>query len=792
MKKILLLMGALGLFNYAQAQTSETQTFIYDELEYTVTGENTVGLSDACDLPEVIIPETVTYEGKTYTVTSIMDHSFNYNDVTTKVVMPNTITEIEYCGMYGAEAVTEMQISENLTKLGDYAFAYMESIPSITIPDGVTEIPGSCFYMNKSMKTLSLPDGIKSIGSGCFYKAGLTEFTFPEACDSLGNNLFQYAQLTKVTFNANIRVMGEGIFRQCESLSTVDWSAVTKLKKLPDFLFDQCTSLTGTITIPACVESLGVGVFGSTGVSEFAVAAGNTALTAIDGILYSADKSLLYAFPPKSAMTEVTVADGCLGISGGAFDGATAVTKVTLPDGIRAFDDNAFLNCKALTEINFPESLVYMGTYALAGSGLTEVTLPEGMNIIYEGLLAQCPNLTKVTIPSGIEIIDMYAFRASEKLANVTCLGAIPAELNYYESYDYPFYQISEDAVLHVPAGTADAYRSAGWTDGFSEVVDDMPAIFVPTTFNPADGAELKTLEKILITFPEAVTIAERNPEAKFYKGSELTGDLIEPDSNWLATDEDDNTVGIVGLDYDSYNQSFSLEAGEEYTFVIPAGTFQNAAGDKNQKIVLHFVGYTPVAITYESIDPADGSELEQLGAIEINFGQNITSIDPNPDIVLRKGNAETGEEIQPDDRWMMNANGQTLTVFAADMDGYTTPIALDGGENYYLNIPAGIIRNDNGDENAAFTIHYVGKQTVGINDAIADNCMILTSGNTIDIRLGSLENCDIRIFNTTGQLLDSVYGASGNVTVDAPTNGILLVNIKSSNDNRTFKVIIK
>ena len=143
MKKILLLMGALGLFNYAQAQTSETQTFIYDELEYTVTGENTVGLSDACDLPEVIIPETVTYEGKTYTVTSIMDHSFNYNDVTTKVVMPNTITEIEYCGMYGAKAVTEMQISENLTKLGDYAFAYMESIPSITIPDGVTEIPGS-------------------------------------------------------------------------------------------------------------------------------------------------------------------------------------------------------------------------------------------------------------------------------------------------------------------------------------------------------------------------------------------------------------------------------------------------------------------------------------------------------------------------------------------------------------------------------------------------------------------------------------------------------------------------
>ena len=193
------------------AQESEPAVFTYGGMEFTVTGEATAGLSDANKLPEVVIPETVENEGNTYTVTSILEDAFDYNDVTTKVVMPNTITEVAYCGMYGAEAVTELVVSENLRTLGGYAFAYMESLPSIDLPEGITEIPGDCFFMSSALQAIKLPSTVQSIGDGCFYKSGLAEFTFPDACETVGSNVFQGCpNLAKVTFGPNLRTMDEG------------------------------------------------------------------------------------------------------------------------------------------------------------------------------------------------------------------------------------------------------------------------------------------------------------------------------------------------------------------------------------------------------------------------------------------------------------------------------------------------------------------------------------------------------------------------------------------------------
>ena len=777
------------------AQESEPAVFTYGGMEFTVTGEATAGLSDANKLPEVVIPETVENEGNTYTVTSILEDAFDYNDVTTKVVMPNTITEVAYCGMYGAEAVTELVVSENLRTLGGYAFAYMESLPSIDLPEGITEIPGDCFFMSSALQAIKLPSTVQSIGGGCFYKSGLAEFTFPDACETVGSNVFQGCpNLVKVTFGPNLRTMDEGTFRECAALAEVDMTPAAQLEALPDFLFDQCTALEGTVTIPAGVKSLGIGVFGATNVSGFELAEGNTGLALVDGILYSADKTLLYAFPPKSAATEVTVADGCVGISGGAFDGAASLAKVTLPETMRAFDDNAFLNCSSLKDMNFPASLVYMGSYALAGSGLEEIVLPEGMTTIYEGVMAQMPALKKVTIPAGITVIDMYAFRECEALTDVYCLGAEPATLNWYDAWDHPFYMINSAAVLHVPAGAKAAYESDyDWSDSFAEIVDDQPAVFQPESFDPADGTEMKEFSKVLITFSEEVTIVETQPEAKLYKGDELTGTLMEPDSYWLATEEDDpNTVGIVGQDYDSFNQVFALEAGEEYTFVIPAGTFKSASGALNQKIVLHYAGYTPVSFTYETATPADGSELESLGTVEVEFGQAVTSIDPNPDIVLRKGDAQAGEVITPEWGWNVYTGSDYVNVFPWDeyMEG-VQPIELEMGADYYLVIPASIVKNANGDENAEIVLHYVGSNDNRI-DEVADACTVSAAAGNIEVRLGSLAGCDVRLYDVAGRMLQAVEGAEGNIVFHTDVKGILFVNVCAEGAIHTFKVVNK
>ena len=673
MRKMLLFALASAAFCVAKGQ--DPIVFTQDGMEFTVTGENTAGLSNVGVL-EANIPATVTYDGKSYTVTSILEDAFNYNDSTTKVMMPNTITEIAYAGMYGAEAVKEIVVSDNLRTLGDFAFAYCDSLKTITLPEGLDHVSSSSFASCLSLESVNLPSTIKTIGSGAFYGCDqLTEFTFPAACDSTGNNVFQTCEgLQKVVLNPAIRVLGEGVFRECHKLSEVNLSDAVNLQSLPTYLFLE-TALSGEVTIPQSVESFGNAVFGKTQVSAFKLAEGNDKLAVINEAVYSADKVLLYAFPPKSATTELTVEDGCRGISGGAFNGCD-IQKVTLPETMRAFDEFAFCESQ-LAEINFPSSLVYMGAQALAATQLTDVALPENLTYISEGLMAGCEKLTSVTIPSTVTDIDMYAFNNCSALKDVHCLATEPPVLNYYEGYDHPFYGISSEAVLSVPKGCLEAYEdSYDWGDYFSSMVEGEAAVFVPTSFNPADGAELEQIEKVLITFPEAVTIVTSQPEAQLIKGDELTGELIEPDSHWLATDleeDGDNTVRIVGQDYDGFTQMFDLEPGQAYCFVIPAGTFSSASGALNQKIVLHFTG---------------------------------------------KG------------------------------------------------------------------------EGTGICDLITDNCVLLSYGDRMELQLGSLTGCDVRLYDSTGRLLRTVTDASGIVSLDAPAEGLLFVQVSCEGASYTFKAV--
>ena len=93
----------------------------------------------------IVIPDTISYQGSTYKVVSIGSRAFEdcFNIKCFKI--PSTITNI-----------------------GDRAFGGCSALTSITIPDSVINIGEFAFYNCKSLKCVILPNCIKSIGKFAF------------------------------------------------------------------------------------------------------------------------------------------------------------------------------------------------------------------------------------------------------------------------------------------------------------------------------------------------------------------------------------------------------------------------------------------------------------------------------------------------------------------------------------------------------------------------------------------------------------------------------------------------
>ena len=94
---------------------------------------------------EVVIPSSITVEGKEYTVTSIGEYAFYDDRSLTSVTIPNSVTSIGECAFQSCSSLTSVTIPNSVTSIGYSAFNGCTGLTSITIPNSVTSIGGFAF-----------------------------------------------------------------------------------------------------------------------------------------------------------------------------------------------------------------------------------------------------------------------------------------------------------------------------------------------------------------------------------------------------------------------------------------------------------------------------------------------------------------------------------------------------------------------------------------------------------------------------------------------------------------------
>ena len=401
---VAIMMLSLQAMAYDFSSTHQGKT-----LYYNITSENTVAVTYYTNnynnydyvSGDVVIPSTVTYDGTTYSVTSIGESAFYVCSDLTSVTIPN-----------------------NVTSIGQSAFSYCSGLTSITIPNSVTSIGEYAFSGCSSLTTLNF----NAINCHDFYDYDGYYALFsdtPLTMVNIGDSVQRIpayfvrdcSDLTSVTIPESVTEIGNSAFYGCSGLTSVN--IPESVAEIGYCAFYGCSSLT-SVTIPNSVTSIGYGAFnGCSGLASINVASGNTYYSSIDGVLYNYVQDTLMQCP--GAKTSVTIPNSVTSIGGFAFEDCSGLTSVTIGNSVTSIGSNAFRDCSGLTTLNFNaincQDFVYYNydesrwqNYAPFGTSLTTINIGDSVQRIPANFVSGCRGLTSVTIPTGVTSIGYWAF----------------------------------------------------------------------------------------------------------------------------------------------------------------------------------------------------------------------------------------------------------------------------------------------------------------------------------------------------------------------------------------------
>ena len=200
---------------------------------------------------DIVIPESVTYNGTTYSVTSIGYYAFYYCTGLISVTIPNSVTSIGSYAFQGCTGLTSVIIPNSVTIIDYAAFFECSSLTSVTIPNSVTYISNYAFCGCESFTFVTIPNSVTDIESGVFMGcSGLTSVTIPNSVTSIGNSAFSYCSgLNSVIIPKSVTSIGEQAFYKCSGLTSLIVKRATPLTIYYSNTFYDCYF--ATLYVPA-------------------------------------------------------------------------------------------------------------------------------------------------------------------------------------------------------------------------------------------------------------------------------------------------------------------------------------------------------------------------------------------------------------------------------------------------------------------------------------------------------------------------------------------------------------
>lgn len=375
---------------------------------------------------DIVIPETVTNNGVTYTVTTIGDKAFYQCSNLTSIHLPKTIKRFEGqncfagCGNLSVVEIESLEswcsIDFEITNGYDYSHSnplsyahnlYIngEPLTELVIPTGVTKIGKSAFCRLSSLTRLEIPNSVTSIGDRAF----------------IGCSGFDRLDIPDLESWLKMDIQGKGSNpMSCSSKIYLDGIEMPRELVIPETttkiwanVFNGCNAIT-SVSIPSSVETIGTNAFASC-----------DSLKMVDIQDIAAWCNIVFENEGANPISNATEPYGWWGLKEFTLQvNGTPITELVIPEGVTSIGAYAFDGAR-LEHVTFPNTLVSIGNHAFPYNYFDEVILPESLKSLGECAFPECRYLERVQINDGLEVIPTCAFDECGNLSDVSMPSSV-------------------------------------------------------------------------------------------------------------------------------------------------------------------------------------------------------------------------------------------------------------------------------------------------------------------------------------------------------------------------------